>query len=149
MQEFITTFHIDWKLMLAQIINFGLVFFVFYWLAAKPLSKLIKNRGEEIETGLNDAKTSRELLQKASEEYKKNTTKLRQMSVEAQKELQKDLEKLRVENLDRIKEDNDEWTKKRIQQMEIDKKALVEGAKNELASLAILAASKIMEDKNK
>ena len=109
----------------------------------------MKERGEKIEAGLNDAKKSNELLHKASEEYDKNTIKLRQISIEAQKELQKDLEQLRAKNLDRIKMDNDEWTKKRIEQMEIDKKTLVEGAKNELVSLAILVAEKIMQDKNK
>lgn len=56
MDELITTFHIDWKLMIAQIINFGLVFAALYFIAAKPLKKLIKDRTEEITTGLDNAK---------------------------------------------------------------------------------------------
>jgi F-type H+-transporting ATPase subunit b len=56
MEEIISTFHIDWKLMIAQLVNFGLVFAALYFIAAKPLSKLIKNRGEEITTGLENAK---------------------------------------------------------------------------------------------
>jgi len=56
MQELITTFHIDWKLMFAQIVNFGLVFACLYWLAAKPLSKLMKDRTKEITDGLDNAK---------------------------------------------------------------------------------------------
>ncbi|HPS21712.1 MAG TPA: F0F1 ATP synthase subunit B [Candidatus Paceibacterota bacterium] len=56
MEELITTFHIDWKLMLAQLVNFGLVFLAIYFIAAKPLSKLIKERNEEITTGLEKAK---------------------------------------------------------------------------------------------
>lgn len=56
MEELITTFHIDWKLMLAQLVNFGLVFLAVYFIAAKPLSKLIKSRNEEITTGLEKAK---------------------------------------------------------------------------------------------
>ena len=149
MESIISTFHIEWKIIIAQAVNFGVVFVVLYVYALKPLGKLMKERGEKIEAGLNDAKKSNELLHKASEEYDKNTIKLRQISIEAQKELQKDLEQLRAKNLDRIKMDNDEWTKKRIEQMEIDKKTLVEGAKNELVSLAILVAEKIMQDKNK
>ncbi len=149
MQEFITTFHIDWKLMIAQLFNFGIVFLAFYLLAAKPLQKLMKERGEVISKGLDDSKKANELMQKATEEYKENTLKLRKISTEAQKELQKDLEKLRAENLEKIKKDNEEWTKNRIKQMEVDKKTLVESAKNELASLAILAAEKIMAEKNK
>jgi F-type H+-transporting ATPase subunit b len=149
MNSIISTFHIDWKIIIAQAINFIVVFLVLYLFALKPLNKLMKEREEKILKGINDAKKSNELLQKASEEYKQNTIKLRQISVDAQKELGKDLEKLRAENLNRIKADNDEWTKKRIEQMEIDKKALVESAKSELVTLAMLAAKKIMEDKNK
>ena len=149
MDSIISTFHIDWKIIIAHAINFGVVFIVLYIFALKPLSKLMAERGDKIEMGINDAKKSSELLQKATEEYKQNTIKLRVMVVDAQKELGKDLEKLRAENLDRIKTDNDEWTKKRMEQMEIDKKALVESAKSELVSLAMLAAEKIMEDKNK
>src|SRR3989344_6699237 len=147
MDEFIATFHIDWKLMLAQAVNFGLVFLVFYLLAAKPLSKLMKDRTGEISKGLDDAKRSNELLQKATEEYEKNTIKLRQLSINAQAELQKDLEKVKEKNLERIKADNDEWAKKRVQQMEIDKKNLVESAKGEVISLVVQAAEKILGGK--
>ncbi|OGI88043.1 hypothetical protein A2914_01760 [Candidatus Nomurabacteria bacterium RIFCSPLOWO2_01_FULL_41_21] len=149
MEEFIETFHIDWKLMIAQAVNFLIVLAVFYFLAAKPLRKLMKDRGEEIEGGLNHAKEAKELLQKASAEYEENTIKLRKLSIDAQKELGKDLEKLKAENLERIKADNEEWTKNRLKQMEIDKKALVESARGEVMSLAMLAAEKIMQDKNK
>ena len=56
MNELISTFHIDWKLMIAQIINFSIVFGLLYWLAAKPLSKLMKDRTKEITDGLDNAK---------------------------------------------------------------------------------------------
>ena len=147
MQEFIATFHIDWKLMIAQIINFALVFLVFYLLAAKPLSKLMKDRREEIQTGLNSAKAGRELLQKAAEEYQENTIKLRKISIDAQKELQKDLEKLKEENVKRIKADTDEWVKNKTKQMEIDKKELIESAKGEITSIAEMIAEKVLNSK--
>lgn len=56
MEELITTFHIDWKLMIAQIVNFGIVFGLLYWLAAKPVSNLMKSRTKEITDGLENAK---------------------------------------------------------------------------------------------
>lgn len=56
MDELISTFHIDWKLMIAQTVNFGLVLGLLYWLAAKPLSKLMSDRSKEITDGLENAK---------------------------------------------------------------------------------------------
>ena len=147
MDSIISTFHIDWKIIIAQAINFGVVFVVLYIFALKPLSKLMAERSERISKGIDDAKKSNELLQQSAEEYKQNTIKLRQIAIDSQKELTKELDQLRVKNLDRIKADNNEWTKKRAEQMEIDKKVLVESAKNELVTLAMLAAKKIMAEK--
>ena len=62
MNEFIATFHIDWRLMIAQIANFGLVFLVLYLLAAKPLKKLMEDRTNEITTGLTNAEEAKGAL---------------------------------------------------------------------------------------
>ncbi|MFA6257400.1 MAG: ATP synthase F0 subunit B [Candidatus Paceibacterota bacterium] len=149
MDSIISTFHIDWKIIIAQAINFGVVFVVLYIFALKPLSKLMAERSEKISKGIDDAKESDKLLQKAAEEYKQNEIKLRQIGIDSQKELTKELDKLRAKNIDKIKADNNEWNKKRIEQMEIDKKALVESAKSELVTLAMQAANKIMAEGNK
>ncbi|MDP9248900.1 MAG: ATP synthase F0 subunit B [bacterium] len=149
MESIISTFHIDWKIIIAQAINFAAVFVVLYIFALKPLGKLMAERSEKIGKGIEDAKKSNELLQKATFEYEENTRKLRKLSMDSEQQLQKDLEKLRIENLERIKSDNEEWMKQRKEQLEVDKKTLVESAKNELASLAILAAEKIIAEKNK
>ena len=147
MEEFINTFHIDWKLMVAQLFNFGIVFLAFYLLATKPLRKIMNKRGEEIETGLEDAKAGRELMQKAKEEYEENTIKLRKQSIETQKELTKEMEKIRAENLERIKKDEEEYQKKRIAQLEVDKKAIVESAKKDIITLAMAATEKLISSK--
>ncbi len=147
MDSIISTFHIDWKIIVAQAINFVIVFVVLYIFALKPLSKLMAERAEKIKQGLVDSKKANELLQKAGEEYKENTIKLRKFSVDAQKELQKDLEKLRAENIERIKKDEEEYKKKRMAQMELDKKALIESATKEVISLAMLATEKLISSK--
>lgn len=149
MDSIISTFHIDWKIIVAQAINFGVVFVVLYIFALKPLSKLMAERSEKISKGINDAKESSQLLHKAAEEYKQNTIKLRQVAIDSEKELTRELDKLRAKNLDKIKADHNEWEKKRKEQMEIDKKALVESAKSELATLTMLAVKKIMAEGNK
>ncbi|MEK7071633.1 MAG: ATP synthase F0 subunit B [Patescibacteria group bacterium] len=149
MEGIITTFHIDWKIILAQAVNFGIVVAVFYFFALKPLTKIMSDRAEKIARGIKDAKDSEELLKNAATEYEKNTIKLQQMAIDAKKELNKDLEDLRLKHLEQIKQDNQEWVEKRKQQLEIDKRTLVESAKSEVASLAMLIVEKITAEKNK
>src|SRR3989344_3540657 len=85
MNGFIETFHIDWRLMIAQLFNFGIVFLAFYLLAAKPLRKLMKERGEEIETGLQNAKAGMEMIQKAKEKDEEEYVKKRVVQFEIEK----------------------------------------------------------------
>jgi F0F1-type ATP synthase membrane subunit b/b' len=69
MESIISTFHIDWKIIIAQAVNFGVVFVVLYIFALKPLSKLMAERSEKIGKGLTDAKTNEELLKQTSAKY--------------------------------------------------------------------------------
>ena len=69
MDSLISTFHIDWHLIVAQAVNFAIVFAVLYWFALKPLGKLMEERKETIEKGLADAKSNAQLLANTEKEY--------------------------------------------------------------------------------
>src|SRR3989344_697952 len=69
MESIISTFHIDWKIIIAQMVNFAVVFAVLYVFALKPLGKLMKERSEKIGQGLNDAKTNAKLLEETNKKY--------------------------------------------------------------------------------
>ncbi|MEI7709671.1 MAG: ATP synthase F0 subunit B [bacterium] len=149
MDSLISTFHIDWKIIIAQAVNFAIVFVVLYIFALKPLVKLMAERAEKIAKGISDAKKSDELMKTVAEEQKENIIKLRKMSIDAQKELKKDLQKLKEEHVEEMTKDTEEWKKNRLKQMEIDKQVLIESAKKDVMHLAVLAAEKIMQDKNR
>ena len=149
MEEFVETFHIDWKLMIAQIINFGLVFLVFYFLAAKPLRKLMKERTEEIEGGLTNAKTNEELLKATKTEYESALQKARLEADAIFNESKKEVVKKREEMIENAKKEVATMIDAGKKSLEQEKTKMVNDAKNELASLAILAAEKVMQEKNK
>ncbi len=147
MEEFIETFHIDWRLMLAQVINFGLVFLALYLLAAKPLKKLMKERTEEITTGLENAKTNAELLKNTKKEYAEIIQKARQEAntifetgkKEAEAEKSAMMEKTRSEVAVMI-----ESGKKALQ---AEKTKMVDDAKQEIVSLVIKSTEKVLGSK--
>jgi ATP synthase F0 subunit b len=68
MAAFFSTFHIEGKLLLAQAVNFGVVFALIYFLIIKQLMKLMKSRTETIEKGLEDAKKAESSLLMAGHE---------------------------------------------------------------------------------
>lgn len=52
MESLIEIFHVDIKLLIAQLMNFGVVFFVLYYFVLRPLLKTMRERSEKIESGL-------------------------------------------------------------------------------------------------
>lgn len=62
MQALINQFGIDWKLFLAQIINFGIVLIVLKVFVYKPILNILKERRKKIEEGVIKAKAAEEKL---------------------------------------------------------------------------------------
>ena len=69
MDTLLGTFHIDWRLLVAQIINFAIVFAVLYRFVVKPLQKVMLERTAKIEQGLKDAENARARLTNAENDY--------------------------------------------------------------------------------
>ncbi len=67
MQEFITHFGIDWKLFLAQIVNFSVILIVLRKFAYKPILKMLSDRREKIEQGIEMAALAEKNLKESDE----------------------------------------------------------------------------------
>ena len=147
MNEFIQTFHIDWKLMIAQIVNFGLVFLVFYLLAAKPLSKLIKDRTEKIETGLLDAKQNAVLLEKTQKEYDEIIIKARAEADRIFQSGKQEAETKKVSMLEDAKTEVAKMIEGGKKDLETEKIKMVANAKKEVASLVVQVTEKLLGEK--
>lgn len=55
MEQFVEKFGIDWKLMIAQLINFAIIFVIFKAFVYKPILRLLDERKKKIEDGLSFA----------------------------------------------------------------------------------------------
>jgi F-type H+-transporting ATPase subunit b len=147
MESIIGTFHIDWKIIIAQALNFGIVFVVLYIFALKPLSKMMEERSKTIAKGIDDAKTNESLLKKAEEEYDSALSKAR---IEANKIFQdskKEAEDARLAMMEKTKEEVSTLIMNGKKVLESEKVKMVEEAKKEIVVLAVSVAEKILERK--
>lgn len=147
MDQLIKTFHIDWTLMVAQLVNFAVVFFVLYQFALRPLMKIMKERSQIIANSLERAKKIEGDWQRTNEEISRKIAKANKESAEliivAQREAE---DKKRAI----IKE-----TEKRAAKIVVDAKAeisrqkeqLVAEAREEMIDLVVAATSKVLEKK--
>lgn len=144
MDELVKTFHIDWKLLIAQLVNFGIVVGVLWYFALKPLLKVMNKRSEDIEKSLSDAK---EIEKKLSEAEKTKQAVI----IEAQKEAQiimekssREAEQLKEEKLRETRQEMEKIANKTKVDMQLEKEKMVQEAKRDVAELVITASSKII-----
>lgn len=144
MESIINTFHIDFKIILAQIFNFGIVFVVLYIYALKPLSKLMKERGEKIEKGINDAKSNEILLNNTKTEYEKALTEARRQADKIFQEGKKEAETKKTLMLEKAKSEVEQMILSGKKNLENEKIKIVQDAKEEITALSIKIAEKIL-----
>ncbi len=140
----IEMFHLDWKLLIAQVINLGVVVFVLWFIVFKPLAKKITQRNKEIEKGLENAKQSQALLDKSKQEcldiVKTAREKVKEIFAETEKNAQKEKEKILLI----AKEESEKISKTTKQNLLEEKEKVIKDAQKELANLVVLAIEKIL-----
>lgn len=146
MEQIIETFHLDIKLLIAQFINFIVVFGILYALAVKPLTKLMAERSQKIEDGLKNAE---EFDQKLLELDKKEEDVLNIARKEAQQIVQEAREQAELQrqvSLDKTKEDVQSLiTKARIEVADIKDK-MVSDIKKESLDFVVAVSEKVLGD---
>jgi|JI10StandDraft_1071094.scaffolds.fasta_scaffold01833_24 F-type H+-transporting ATPase subunit b len=144
MDSLIDTFHIDWKLIIAQMVNFGIVIIVLYKFAIKPLGKLMEERSAKIAGGLTDAKKHKELLADTEAEYKKVIAEARKESQELIAVAKKDAETVRAELVNKAQADAKKIVADGKTELEAEKAKMLADAKRELASLVVASTEKVL-----
>ncbi len=144
MDSLISTFHIDWHLIVAQGINFIVVLLVLYFFALKPLSKLMDERGKTIAGGLDNAKKQEELLAAQKAEYDATLAQARKEASEIMNEVKKDAEAKRSDIIAKADADSKAIFEAGKKNLEAEKAKILTDAKTELVNLVVSATEKVM-----
>ena len=144
MGDLVQKFGIQVSLLIAQIINFGLVLFVLWKFAYKPVLKVMRERREKIEQSLVNAKAVEEKLAEAKRAKD-------QLLVEARKEAQGIMENVEKESehyrQERLKEVDAELQSVRAHaraEIITEKAQALNEAKTEIVNLVISATQKVV-----
>jgi F-type H+-transporting ATPase subunit b len=141
------TLGINWKLFIAQLVNFGIVLFIFWRWVVKPLGKTLTDRQTKIESGLKNA-AYMEDEKKKFEEWKKG--EMQTVRDEAERVL-----KTATDTADKIKQETvgaaQNQANKIIEQakvaIESEKIQALKEVKSNVAELVIMATKKIIKTK--
>ena len=145
MESIITTFHIDWHIIIAQAINFAIVLIVLYIFALKPLSKLMRERSEKIAKGIDDAKCNAEILEAGKVEYEAALAKARAEANTIFQTGKKEAEAKRAEMLETAKTEVKTMIDSGKKTLEAEKTKMVEEARQEVVALIVEATKKMLD----
>jgi F-type H+-transporting ATPase subunit b len=138
---------IDWKLLLAQLFNVGVVVFIMWRWVYRPLLKVMDDRTKKIEQGLKDAEESAKLKSSAKDEGDRAIldARLKAKSIveeataaaaaqkdEAVKKAKTEVEKIVADGRDRLAE---------------EKNRMLDEARKDILGLVVLATEKVLGEK--
>jgi F-type H+-transporting ATPase subunit b len=147
MESLISTFHIDVKLIIAQLVNFAVVFSVLYFFAFKPLVKIMTDRSEKIDKSLKDADEIEKRLALTEKEQSEIISAAKKQASLIIEEADKRGEERRNELITKAKEDIGQVINAEREKMAREKGETLKEIKKEVASLVVMTVEKLLNEK--
>lgn len=142
--ELLTKLGIDWKLLLAQSINFLIVLAVLYKFLYKPLLKFLDERKNRIESSLIEAKRIESELKDMQQKREETEREARRQAQEIIVVAEKEAENRRQEVIAKMKQEAQVALEEAKQRFESEKEEAIRSLRKESASMITLALTKII-----
>ncbi|MDD5527483.1 MAG: F0F1 ATP synthase subunit B [Patescibacteria group bacterium] len=140
-------FGLDWRILIAQLINFAILFFILWKFAYKPMFKILDERKKKIETGLNYAARAEEKLKEIGEEEKKTMVAAKKEAAKFMEEAKKEAEESRKKQIEKTKEEIGQLINQEKENMRLEKAEVLASINREVAELVALTVEKVIEEK--
>lgn len=147
MESLISTFHIDGGLLLAQLINFAIVFSVLYFFAFKPLVKVMADRSKKIDVSLKNAAEIEERLALTVKEKEEIIAAAKAQAQAIIEEADQRGEGRRAELITKAKEEIGVVINNEKAKLSREKAETLKELKKEVADLVILTVEKLLSEK--
>lgn len=146
MNEIIETFHVDYKMLIAQMVNFAIILGVLYKFAYGPMIKHMDARTKLIEKGLDDAKKAGEKLETAAKERETKIQQTKKESRQIIEAAQLQAEKSKGEIVDQARIESEKVVEQAKGQIQNEKERMISEVKKEIGSLVVAATTKIVDE---
>ncbi len=147
MSELISKLGIDWKLLIAQIVNFLVLLFILYKFAYGPILAMLEKRQKKIEKGLADADEAHKKLAESEEKQKEILKKARGEAKVIVEKAYIQAEKSKSEIAVEAKVQAEKILANAKMEIEREKEKTLGEIKSEIGGLVIAAAEKIVGEK--
>lgn len=144
---FVGTLGLNWKLFLAQAVNFGIVVFVLWKWVLGPVGKGLEERRERIAKSLKDAEEVETRLREAEAQYESRITEARKEAGRMMEETKLVSEKLKAEIIESGKTEAAKLTEHGRKAIEAEKEEALREIREAAAELVAVATEKVIREK--
>jgi F-type H+-transporting ATPase subunit b len=128
MNELFSAFGIDYKILIAQILNFFLIFIVIYKFLLQPLNKVIQERQNKVLEGLKIREESKKLIRR----IKKLRDKILEKAYQEKEKILFEAEEIKKEKLEELMKEISNLREKMLLELNKEKELLEEKFRAEL-----------------
>lgn len=142
--ELIEKLGIDWKLLLAQIVNFLLILYILKRFAYKPILAALERRSKKIEDSLRYAREMDSKRAALTEELAASRTTALRDAEQIIAGAEADAQKLRIELLAQAKEDAKRVTEQTRESLALERSRLLASVREDVADLVVDTTEKVL-----
>ncbi|HLC76488.1 MAG TPA: F0F1 ATP synthase subunit B [Candidatus Peribacterales bacterium] len=143
--ELISALGIDWHVLTAQLINYGILFVALSVLLYKPVLKLLDDRRERIAKSMEDAKKIDQKLKEIEKERESMMKQLDQKSSALLAEAKKQADGARVDMVAAAKSEAENMLERGRKQLEDERRKMVSDLEKTVARVGVELASRILQ----
>ncbi len=144
---FIGTLGLNWKLFLAQLINFAIVLLILWKWVFKPIGGALEARRKRIDDSLRKAQEIETRMQSAEKEYEQRLRQAQAESAKILRQTQAQAESAKQETADAARIEAERILADARAAIEADKERMFAELREETANLAVMATEKILREK--
>lgn len=145
--ELLTKLGIDWKLLIAQIINFVVLMAVLYKFLYKPVLKILDDREQKVAKSLKQVEEIEKNLFESQGEKAKIISEARNEAGKVVAESRAIAETMREEIMNKTKLEAASAVESGKKELQSEKEIMMKEIKKEAADMIMIAAEKILREK--
>jgi len=146
MSDMLTKLGIDWKLLIAQFVNFMILFLVLRAAAWKPLLLALEERRAKIKQGIDDANKAEDKLTSIESERQEIISKARSEALRIIEEAKQKATMLKEELLQKANQEIEQQMIEAKEQIQSERQASYQALKNDMALFVSQATGKIIKN---
>ena len=144
--ELFSKLGIDWRMLIAQMINFGILLFILHRYVYRPLIGMLEKREMMIAKSVEDVRAIDERLKEAEEGYDGVMIKARTEAAGMLELAEKTAEQRRVQTLEKTKEELKQIVEQTRSMLAHEKTQMIEDVRQEIAGLVVSATRRVLSD---